>query len=136
MSSGIQKDKIKKQINETVKQSVEKDKFKRTRDLPGSPVDKIPYFHCKVHRFDLWSGNYDPACCIVQSKSKTKNHAVYAFFIYSLKMLTSLITCILPFPSVFKWTHNERLSKLKFLKKKWGIVVLGGHGNEGIEPSR
>ena len=85
-----------------MKQSGEKDKFKRIRGLPSSPVDKIPYFHCRGHRFDLWSGNEDPACCIVQSKRETKNHSVYAFFIYSLKMPTSLIIYILPFPSVFK----------------------------------
>ena len=57
MGSGIQKDKIKKQINKTMKQSAGKDKFKRIRDLPGSPVDKIPYFHCRGHRFYPWSGN-------------------------------------------------------------------------------
>ena len=85
-----------------MKQSGEKDKFKRIRGLPSSPVCKIPYFHCRGHRFDLWSGNEDPACCIVQSKRETKSHSVYAFFIYSLKMPTSLIIYILPFPSVFK----------------------------------
>ena len=25
------------------------------------------------HRFDPWSGNYDPACCVVQLFGKKKN---------------------------------------------------------------
>lgn len=25
--------------------------------IPGDPVIRIPYFHCRGHEFDLWSGN-------------------------------------------------------------------------------
>ena len=26
-------------------------------DLPGGPVVRTPRFHCRGHRFNLWSGN-------------------------------------------------------------------------------
>ena len=35
-------------------------------DFPGGSVVRTPRFHCRGHRFNSWSGNWDPACCAVQ----------------------------------------------------------------------
>ena len=32
-------------------------KQKRAREFPGGPVVKTLHFHCRGHRFNLWSGN-------------------------------------------------------------------------------
>ena len=32
-------------------------KFKKMQEFPGSPVARIPYFHCQGHVFDPWPGN-------------------------------------------------------------------------------
>ena len=40
------------------------------RDFPGSPVVKTLYFYCRESRLNFWSGNYDPACCMVWQKKK------------------------------------------------------------------
>ena len=37
-------------------------------NVPGSPVVRTPCFHCRGLRFDLWLGNEDLACCVVQPK--------------------------------------------------------------------
>ena len=37
-------------------------KYVRHGEFPGSPVVRIPRFHCRGHRFDPWSGNQDPEC--------------------------------------------------------------------------
>ena len=38
------------------------------RDFPGSPEVKTLHFQCKGHRFDLWSRNWDPTCCVERLK--------------------------------------------------------------------
>ena len=43
------------------------------RDFPGDPVVKTPCFHCKRCRFNSWSGNYDPACCMAWPKKSLIN---------------------------------------------------------------
>ena len=42
------------------------------RNLPGSPVVKTSHFPCRGHRFDPWSGNKDPTCCVAWRKKKKK----------------------------------------------------------------
>ena len=42
------------------------------RDLPSGLVIKTLNFHCRGHRFSLWSGNWDPSSRIVQGKIKSK----------------------------------------------------------------
>ena len=42
------------------------------RDFPGSPVVKTSWFHYRGHRFNPWSGNWDPAYCTVQPRLKKK----------------------------------------------------------------
>ena len=34
-------------------------------DFPGGPEVKTPHFHYREYRFDPWSGNQDPTCCLV-----------------------------------------------------------------------
>ena len=36
--------------------------------FPGGPVVKTLHFHCRGHRFDPWSGNYDPTCWVAWPK--------------------------------------------------------------------
>ena len=46
-------------------------KMKRTAwDFPGSSVVKNPPFHCRLHGFQPWLGNYDPTCYTMQPKHK------------------------------------------------------------------
>ncbi|XP_061031563.1 coiled-coil domain-containing protein 57 isoform X3 [Eubalaena glacialis] len=50
------------------------------QDFPGSPAVKTPRFHCKGHGFDLWSGNWDPACHVellqeFESEMQKREHA-------------------------------------------------------------
>ena len=44
----------------------------RSWDFHGSAVAKTPHFHCQGCRFNPWSGNQDPTCCIVCPKQKRK----------------------------------------------------------------
>ena len=44
----------------------------KTWDVPGSPVFTTPRFHCSGHRFNPWSGNWDPACHALWGE---KNHS-------------------------------------------------------------
>ena len=38
-------------------QKTKKKKKNPSWDFPGSPVTKIPFFHCRGHRFNPWLGN-------------------------------------------------------------------------------
>lgn len=40
----------------------------RVRDFPSGPVIKTLCLHCRGNRFEPWSGNKDPICCVVWSK--------------------------------------------------------------------
>ena len=42
----------------------------KSRNLPGSPVVKTLYFHCKGHRFDSLLGNQDPTFHMAWPKKK------------------------------------------------------------------
>ena len=44
--------------------------------LAWRPVVKTPCFQCKQHRFDPWSGNQDPACCVIY---------IYIYFFFLMK---------------------------------------------------
>ena len=41
-------------------------------DFPGDLVFKTPHFHSRGHRFNPWSGTYDPTCLRVWQKKKKK----------------------------------------------------------------
>ena len=47
-----------------------------TRDFPGGLVVKTLHFQCRGCRFDSWSRNKDPTCCVAwpKKKKKKKNH--------------------------------------------------------------
>ena len=47
-------------------------KMNQLAELPGGPVVKTPCFHCRGHRFNPWSGNYDPACPKARPKKRKK----------------------------------------------------------------
>ena len=42
----------------------------KIRDFPGGPLVRTPRSHCRGHRFDPWSGNYDPTCYAAWPKDK------------------------------------------------------------------
>ena len=39
-------------------------------NFPGSPLVKTPLFQYRGCRFDPWSGNWGPTCCVVQPEKK------------------------------------------------------------------
>ena len=39
-------------------------------DFPGGPAVRTLSFHCRGHRFDPWSGNEDPSCCVARPNEK------------------------------------------------------------------
>ena len=45
-----------------------------TRDFPGGLVVKTVHFQCRGCRFDSWSRNKDPTCCVAWPKKKKKPH--------------------------------------------------------------
>ena len=47
-----------------------------SRDFLGGPVVKNSSFHCRGHRFNPWSGNYDLACYAGQPKKKKKRERI------------------------------------------------------------
>ena len=47
----------------------------KSRDFPTGPVVKTPGFQCRGHRFDPWSGNEGPTCCMVRA-NKINNKKV------------------------------------------------------------
>ena len=51
--------------------------LKLSRDFPGGPVAKTLGFHCRGPRFDPWSGNSDPACCMAQQGKKKKISVIH-----------------------------------------------------------
>ena len=44
--------------------------------FPGHPAVKTPRSHWKVHKFDPWSENQDPTCCMVWQKLINKNKKI------------------------------------------------------------
>ena len=41
-------------------------------NFPGGPVGKTLHFNCRGHKFNPWSGNWDPTCCMVAKTKKQK----------------------------------------------------------------
>ena len=46
--------------------------MKKQEEFPGGPLVRTPYFHCRRHKFDLWSGNLDPLSPAERPKKKKK----------------------------------------------------------------
>ena len=49
-----------------------------TGEFPGGPVVRTPCFHCREHRFNPWSGNYNPANCDVWPKKNRRNSITFS----------------------------------------------------------
>ena len=62
-----------------------------TRDFPGGPVVKTLFSQCRGHGLDAWSGNWDPACCmIVAKKMKWSWNPYYTSFYRSCCWLKNI----------------------------------------------
>ena len=48
-----------------------------TGEFPGGPVVRTPCFHCREHRFNPWSGNYNPANWDVWPKKNISNSITF-----------------------------------------------------------
>ena len=46
---------------------------------------KTPHFHCKMHGFNPWSGNEDPACYVDNKQINTIFYSAGYHFITSYK---------------------------------------------------
>ena len=71
-------------------------------ELSDSPVIRTPYFHCRGHRFDPWSGNQEPMNCVAWPKKEKKRRGGSSV--------------IFSFHGVFQLIH--------FLINTWHVVII------------
>ena len=83
-------------------------------ELSDSPVIRTPYFHCRGHRFDPWSGNQEPMNCVAWPKKEKKRRGgvVVSFFHFTECSSLSTSSSILDMLSLFGFQHSDTCAGL------------------------